>query len=420
MKVLYLAPHRKKPEMLSAFTFVDEEIRAIAAQGLDVYVLTYPLTEALEESDQERIYLLPLPSQRTLKELLRTLAFLWQVKSLVPLANWLRPVTLYHTLRLERCAADGIRDERIDVIHSNFGAPNGFGGVLAKAVSSKPLVTSLRGMDVLLDCELGYGLRMEPGYDAALRVLLRNADSTTHVSQFIRKRAIELGADANYAKTVLKGVDCHVFNGAQALPNEDAVRPVILTVAGLIRRKGIHTILEALGRLVQSHDFSFVVVGEGPELMNLRAQCDRLSLTKITTFEGFVTRNRIARFFAACDIFVLGSALEASGNVLLEAMASARPVVCTDSGGPTEYVVDGKTGFVVPVAEPEKMAEKIKELLDDSELRARLGRQGRTRAVELFSYARMVNDIVATYENAIERNVARTNDAAVAVTTRRR
>ena len=94
---------------------------------------------------------------------------------------------------------------------------------------------------------------------------------------------------------------------------------------------------------------------------------------------------RISRgYFAAADVFVHASRIEAAGYVLLEAMAAGLPVVCTDAGGPAEYVANDVAGFVVPVADPAAMAERVLLLLRNTELRERLGRQARERRRDAF------------------------------------
>jgi glycosyltransferase involved in cell wall biosynthesis len=122
---------------------------------------------------------------------------------------------------------------------------------------------------------------------------------------------------------------------------------------------------------------------------------------------GQVARPEIPKYFAACDVFVLASIVEAAGNVLFEAMSAARPIVCTDSGGPSEYVRDGETGFVVPVGQPEAMAHRIGTLLEDPVLQDRLGQAGRGRTVGEFQYGRMVADLIAVYEDVLRAGIAR-------------
>ncbi len=398
LSVLYLAPPRTVAGSLTAFTFVDEEILALASAGVKVHVLTYPLADDSGVMSHPNVTLCPLPSGKTRRERSRTLRFLRDVRRLVPALLWRHPRVLYHVARIERFAADLVREHDIDVLHSNFGWPDGFGGVLAAHVSGRPLVATMRGMDVIVDPELDYGLRLKSTFESAIRVLLARADRTTHVSDFIRDAAISLGARAEAARTVCKGVDCERFRPLAA-GHARATPPIVLTVAGLIRRKGVDGILQALARIREDTDFEFVVAGRGPERENLEALARSLGLADRTRFLGYVDRDSVMELFARAEVFVLGSVWEGSGNVLLEAMASACPVVCTRSGGPPEYVADGVTGYVVPVRDAAAMGDRIADLLGDPALRDRFGKQARERVEELYRYERMIDDIVDVYSS---------------------
>lgn len=334
--------------------------------------------------------------------------FLWRSRHFVPRTSFGRPALLYHTARIQQLAAEWINIEGIDVIHSHFGWPEGFGGLLTKAVTGTPVIATMRGMDVLVERNLGYGLRLSPFYDNALRMLLRNADRTTHVSDFIRKHAIELGATTATARTVRKGVDCDHFKPADETETQPDC-PIVLAVGGLVNRKGFDWILRALSRLVDSHRFAVAIAGDGPERAALEDLCNQLGLSSRTTFHGDVARHEIQDLFSRCDVFVLGSICEGSGNVLLEALASGKPVVCTDSGGPSEYVTDGVSGFVVPVADPAAMASRIAQLLDDPPLRRELGRTGRNHATTRYAYKTMLDEIISTYRHAIAGQDERTD-----------
>jgi len=400
MKVLYLAAPPNSPDGRTTATFIDEEIAELQRHGLTVYQIVFG--QAVQEAEDPDLYSEVLPPGRSPLAVLRTLAFVWRVKHRIPLRAWLQPRRLYFTCRVECFAADLIFQHGIDLVHSNFGWPSGFGGILAKTRTGCPLIASFRGMDVLVDESLPYGLRRQIFYDRALRLLLKHADRTTHVSDFIKRRAIALGAVESTAVTVMKGVDCSRFCSlatARAAKNET---PVILTVGGLIRRKGVDVILDALGRVAEAHDFEFHIAGDGPEQESLMLQARRVGIGGQTRFLGRVSRAEIASVFATADIFILASIWEASGNVLLEAMASGKPVITTDSGGPPEYVQDGECGFVVPVRDPETMANRIIRLLEDRELRERFGRRGRQRALEEFPYSRMIEDILAVYRSVLD------------------
>jgi glycosyltransferase involved in cell wall biosynthesis len=123
----------------------------------------------------------------------------------------------------------------------------------------------------------------------------------------------------------------------------------------------------------------------------------RLGMRDRIRFEGWVPRTLIPEYFGAADMLLHGSVVESAGYALLEAMAAGLPVVCTNSGGPSEYVKDGETGFVVPVADQAAMAEKAVLLLQNVELREKLGRQARERVETQFRQERMIRETVATY-----------------------
>jgi glycosyltransferase involved in cell wall biosynthesis len=396
MKVLYLVPQPKRPDRIGAYTFLDEEIHALAEAGVTAYSLS---TLIPSDTMRGKVRLKSVPARGSMGSRLGAAGFLVKHLGGAPPTSLRHPVLWYRGARFEHLVARVVHEEDIDLIHSHFGWPQGFGGMLARAATGRPLVASLRGNDILLDESIGYGRRQEPFYDRTIRTLVRNADLTVFFSKYIRDYAVTLGARPESTRVIRKGVDLAHFKAADdrvALRRELGLdpRPMILTVAGLIPRKGIHHILDALGRLGGDLDFTFVIVGEGPERAPLEAQADRLGLSARIQFMGRIDRRTIPKYFAACDIFVLASIMEAAGNVLFEAMSSGRPVICTNSGGPPEYVIDGETGFVVPVGDTQAMSEKFRLLLENPELQDALGREGRQRTVGEFDYARMVSEYV--------------------------
>lgn len=403
MKVLYLAPQAKRDGPLTAYSFLDEEITALASAGIEAYVLS---RRTARVETQNGIIRWPLPRERSLRERARSARFLLQSSSAMPSANLLSIPDWYQAGRVERIAAELVQREGIDVVHSHFAWPDGLGGILVKQMTDVPLVACLRGADVLIDPEIGYGSRERRFYDRNLRRLLQRADRTLYFSRFMQEEATTLGAPAARARTIEKAVDLSRFGVIEerARARQElgfGARPMILTVGGLIPRKGIDVILEALARLRPSFDFTFVVCGEGPERETLQALSRRLSLDDRTHFLGRVGRDEIPKLFGACEVFVLASVLEAAGNVLFEAMGSGRPIVCTAAGGPSEYVQDGLTGFVVPVRDSSALADRIGKLLADDGLRNRLGLEGLRRAHTRYSYPRLVRDIIGVYEDVL-------------------
>jgi glycosyltransferase involved in cell wall biosynthesis len=400
MRVLYLAPQPKQPDRLSAYTFLDEEILGLAAAGVEPYVLS---TRVAQDTEVGPVKIRALPASA--RSLTGALRFLVTHRAAVPALDLCRPRELYRSLTIERAAAAIVEAEQIDVIHSHFGWPGSFGGMLARAATARPLIACLRGADLLVDRSAAYGRRDDPYHDRTIRRLLATADRTVYFSTFMRDTGIASGAPAARAHIVRKGVDLSHFAPLRDAADRAALkrrlflpdRPMILTVAGLIRRKGVHHLLEAAARLRDTHDFSLVICGDGVEREPLERLSETLGLAGRTSFRGRVDRATIAHYFAACDVYVLASTLEAAGNVLLEAMAAARPVICTASGGPAEYVRDGETGFVVSVGDVAALAARLDRLLDDPALADRLGERGRRLAEEGYAFDRMAEDIVALY-----------------------
>jgi glycosyltransferase involved in cell wall biosynthesis len=149
-----------------------------------------------------------------------------------------------------------------------------------------------------------------------------------------------------------------------------------------------------------------VICGDGPDRDALQALAARLGLDDRIQFAGTVDRERISTYFAAADIFVHASHIEAAGNVVLEALASGCAVVTSDCGGPREHVIEGETGFIVAPDDPAGLAERLRQVLTDSTLCQRLGRAARADVERRFTYPRMVADLIDVYRGTLARTRA--------------
>lgn len=183
-------------------------------------------------------------------------------------------------------------------------------------------------------------------------------------------------------------------------------RPVVLSVANLVPRKGIDLVMGAIGRLRdRGTDAVLVIVGRGPEHDRLAEQARRLDLMDHVWFvDRALADVDLASTFVACDVFALGSrtqyrppAFEGFGVVYAEAAYVGRPAVGGRSGGVPEVVVDGETGILVdpdqPSAEAE-YAEALERLLLDPALRARMGNAAAARARVKFDWDRQAGCIL--------------------------
>ena len=110
-------------------------------------------------------------------------------------------------------------------------------------------------------------------------------------------------------------------------------------------------------------------------------------------------RSDVAALMAACDIFVLPAPAEPFGLVLIEAMAMGKPVIAAAAGGPLEIVADGETGLLFEPGDAASLAAAMRRLLENPDLRQRMGQAGRRRYEEMFTAQRMAENMAAVYES---------------------
>jgi len=186
--------------------------------------------------------------------------------------------------------------------------------------------------------------------------------------------------------------------------------PLVALIARFQDVKG-HDTFQAMARLVAEAipEARFIVAGENVHGASadddykrriLDAHAADPILREKLIYLGF--RPDAERVIAAADVIVCSSHFESYGMVNIEAMASAKPVVSTRKGGPSETVVDGETGFLVDPKDPAALADRVIRLLRDPSLRAHMGAAGRARVERLFSARSMAAVFSQTLETLIE------------------
>jgi glycosyltransferase involved in cell wall biosynthesis len=178
-------------------------------------------------------------------------------------------------------------------------------------------------------------------------------------------------------------------------------RPIVLFVGRLIYYKGA----EVLVRAMSDVDADLVMIGRGPLESELRTLTAELGVADRVTWLPPVDDAELVAWYHAADVFCLPSVArsEAFGLVQLEAHASGTPVVSTRLSTGVPFVnVDGVTGLTVAVGDVEELADALRRLVTDPDLRARLGDQARQRALADFTTERMVRDTLGVYAEALE------------------
>lgn len=153
----------------------------------------------------------------------------------------------------------------------------------------------------------------------------------------------------------------------------------VLYVGRLASQKNLGMLLDTV-KLLRAKGgalFELTIVGEGGGEQPLRAAIERGGLEPIVKLRGPLPRDQIAQVYAAADIFVLTSDYEGYPRVLMEAAAAGLPIVTTAVSGANEAVIDGRTGYIVPIRAAEMAAEKLHALILSPDLRIRMGSSGR-------------------------------------------
>ena len=176
--------------------------------------------------------------------------------------------------------------------------------------------------------------------------------------------------------------------------------PVVLNVAALVPHKGQRHLIDAFADVVRViPDARLVILGQGELHDALTRQVHHLGLDKHVLLPGF--RTDVLSLMKTADLFVMSSTMEGLGTSLLDAMACARPIVATSTGGIPEVVVHEETGLLVPPRDPDSLADALITLLRDDALARQYGAAGYERVHRRFSVEHMVRETVAVYETML-------------------
>lgn len=228
--------------------------------------------------------------------------------------------------------------------------------------------------------------------------------------------------------TAYNGVNLDIFSPAGADQASDAEELNILFVGRVSPEKGIHTLIEAFAKVAAAEprarlqivgarvtlrpDF-IVTISADPLVRALDrfyggSECDdyqsyldalvrKLNLEDKVRFVGRVAHKELPAWYRAATVVVNPSLSESFGISIVEGMACGIPVVGTKVGGMLETIVDGETGRSVDAERPDLLAEALLEVLGSPELAEAMGRRGRQRAVEHFSWRARADRLIATY-----------------------
>ena len=332
---------------ISSYTYL--LAKELKARGDEVYVLTYP-HEKIGDIKDIPVFTAPTLNIKGLR------GFLFSVSANFKLINI-------------------VRKYKIDLIHAHYIMPPGLISVFCGMLLGVRTAITIHGSDIFV-------LARNPLLQSLIKFILKKADYVFVVSDSLKNEVLKLGIEGMEDKlsVTYNTVDIKRFNPDKMTNFKeemhiDPEKPVILFVGNLVWQKGVEFLIRAKEFL--NEDAVIVIVGGGPLFEELKGIVEFEDINDVI-FTG--ARDDVDKIMPAADVFVLPSVSESFGIVILEAMASGKPVVATNVGGIPEIVND-ETGIIVRPEDPVALAEAIDKILKDKELQKRFSKAAREQVL---------------------------------------
>jgi len=297
-----------------------------------------------------------------------------------------------------------VRKEGVRLIVTYHESSDFLGFMISKIVGI-PIISSKRDM--------GYSLKRH--HVLAYRILERSFDAIIAVSDAVKTEVAKRDwVPDSKIFTIYNGLDAKEFTKTVDIESKKrklGIKTdghVVGIIAGLRRIKGIRYFLEAAAVVIKEEkDAQFLIVGNDPgepgsTQKDLEELSSKLGISSHVFFLG--RRKCVSEILSIMDVSVICSLSEGFSNTILESMAAGKPVVATNVGGNQEAVIHGKTGYLVPPADPLALGKAIILLLKNRTLAHNMGRAAQRSVQSKFSLDGMIQDNQDLYELVIQNH----------------
>ena len=275
----------------------------------------------------------------------------------------------------------------------SFGA--GVAGILKIFYQKIPLIFTI---------QYGYGdERVAKGrlglMNSAFRLILLQSDYVTAISNSLLNLCGQYGYIGEEA-VIHNGVDLEKFS--EKRKENKKISNTIITVSRLVPKNGVDVLIKAIAELKKDiPNIELRIIGDGPERKNLERMAYGLGLKADIKFFGEISYDDLPQHFAEADIFARPSRSEGMGNAFIEALAAGIPIVGTPVGGILDIIEDGETGLFTKVDDPKDLTEKIKILLENKELSAKIVANGKKMVEERFSWDKISRNYADVFNHEL-------------------
>jgi len=288
---------------------------------------------------------------------------------------------------------------KFDIIHvHDFYAASSFYGAIASRAKGTPLILTQHN-DQLPSNVVNALLYLFDGCTLG-RYVFSQARKIIALNTTIKAHLVMMGADEKRIEIIPNAVDTELFSPSckNLLETKLGIsRPVILFVGRLVEDKGVKYLLRAFSEVIKEiSEAKLVIVGKGPQETELRKLQKKLRLTRVY-FLGIVEAKFMPSIYVGCDVLVLPSFREPFGNVVIEAMATGKPVIGSYVGGIKDTITHGVTGYHVSPRNTEQISKFLVSILNNASLRKELGRNSRKKAIAEYNQELVIRRIEKIY-----------------------
>lgn len=287
-----------------------------------------------------------------------------------------------------------LKENEITHIHEHFANPTAFVAMLCKSYGGVSYSLSIHGPDIFSRVD-----------SSMLAEKVKDAVFIRCISHYCKSQIMQITPHHLWKNfhIVRCGVDPDVFH-ERNLPGNEV--PRILCVGRLCPAKGQHILLTACAALTRhGYSFKMVFVGDGEERSSLERLTFSLGLEEYVQFTGVLGQEEVRKEYSQADLFVLPSFAEGVPVVLMEAMAMKIPVLSTRITGIPELIEHGTDGLLATPGDVDDLVEQLSRLLQDSQLRCRLGNSGRNKVVTTYNQQQNNGELAAIFTQIGEEDV---------------
>jgi N-acetyl-alpha-D-glucosaminyl L-malate synthase BshA len=287
----------------------------------------------------------------------------------------------------------------LELIHAHYAVPHATSAYLAKQILNSQLIkviTTLHGTDITL-------VGADQSFRRVIKFSIEKSDGVTAVSDYLKKQTIREFDIQREIRVIYNFIDPVRPAQRRNLCNRESYAPhgekILMHASNFRPVKRVGDVVRIFAEVHARIPAKLILIGDGPERPFIQQLIKDLKLSRDVYFLG--EQDHLEPLFFCADLFLLPSEQESFGLTALEAMNCGVPVIATKTGGLPEVIKHGETGYLYPVGEIKKMAEKTIGLLSSPEKHELFKQQARKRATQSFNADQIIPQYEAFYEEIL-------------------